>query len=256
MEVGILSHSWLGLHLTWLGYPKKAKEHIQATFEIAEGYHSKLFTTDALWLSTWISLEMEDLAAAKNYLEALMELTTQEHYFFYEAIARAFHGRLLSRDAKHQEAIASIQKGWEMFSMTGMVASRTFFLHALAEAYCAAGRVEDGLEMILKAEQIEKETGEARHKSALQRIKGDLYRLGGDETAAEKAYMDAIDMAQEESTKLLELEAVKRLASLWQVQGKAKQAIPMLQEVYDWFTEGFDTPMLIEARDMLEALAS
>ena len=55
---------------------------------------------------------------------------------------------------------------------------------------------------------------------------------------------------------MLELEAATQLARLWQRQGKAKQARRMLQEVYDWFTEGFDTPMLVEARELLEDLAS
>jgi len=68
---------------------------------------------------------------------------------------------------------------------------------------------------VLRAEQVEQETGEARHKSAMQRIKGDLYFLAEDETAAEKAYLHAIVVAQEESTKLHELEAVKQLARLW-----------------------------------------
>jgi hypothetical protein len=99
------------------------------------------------------------------------------NYSFLEAVARIFKGRVLSRDGKHLEAITSIQKGLEMFYMTGMVTTQTLYLQALAEAYCAANQVDNGLEVILKTEQIEQETGEARHKSALQRIKGDLYLL-------------------------------------------------------------------------------
>ena len=90
----------------------------------------------------------------------------------------------------------------------------------------------------------------------MQRIKGDLYLFGGDKTAAEEAYLAAIATAQEQSAKLLELQAVKGLVRLWQRQGKHEQAREMLQPVYDWFTEGFDNPMLVEARELLEALAS
>jgi tetratricopeptide (TPR) repeat protein len=143
-----------------------------------------------------------------------------------------------------------------MFYQTGAVASQTNWLHDLAEAYCAAGQVEDGLAVIAKAEQVEQDTGEARHKSALERIKGDLYRLKGDDTAAEKAYRRAIAVARADGTKLLELEAVMRLACLWREQGKEKHGLEMLRAVYDWFTEGFNAPMLVEAKALMEDLAS
>ncbi|MGD2026596.1 MAG: AAA family ATPase [Anaerolineales bacterium] len=255
MEAGIYCHGWGGLHAAYCGYPEKAKAHIQSAFEIAERYNSKLFTTDALWFSTWISLELEDIAAAKKYVEALLKLTTQEHYFLFEAVARTFRGRILFRDGKHKEAIASAQRGLEMFNLTGMVATKILYLHALAEAYCAAGHVREGLEIVMKAEHEEQETGEIRQKASLQRIKGDLHLLGGNEIAAEEAYLAAVATAQEQSAKLLELEAAKRLASLWNRQGKREQAREMLQEVYDWFTEGFDTSMLVEARELLAELA-
>jgi predicted negative regulator of RcsB-dependent stress response len=244
------------LHAAYCGYPEKAKAHIRSAFEIAERYNSKSFTNDALWFSTWISLELEDIAAAKKYTEALLELTTKEHYFLFEAVARTFRGRILSRDGKHQEAIASIERGLEMFNMTGMVATKILYLHTLAEAYCAAGHVREGLEIVTKAEHEEQETGEIRQKASLQRVKGDLYLLEEDEIAAEETYLAAVATAQEQSAKLLELEAVHRLARLWQKQGKDNQAKQMLQEVYDWFTEGFDTPILIEARELMGELAS
>lgn len=255
MEAGIYCHNWAGLHAVWLGYLDQAKTHNQAALKISEHHDSKLFTNDVLYFSAWISLELEDVAAAREYAEALLELTTKEHYFFFEAVARAFKGRVLSREGKHQEAIASIQKALEMFYTTGMVTLQLLFLHALAEAYCAAGRVEEGLDVITKAEQIEVKISEAWNKSSIQKIKGDLYLLQGDETAAEEAYQAAVTTAREQSAKLLELEAVKKLARLWQRQGKVNQANQILQEVYDWFTEGFDTPMLVEARELLEEFA-
>jgi tetratricopeptide (TPR) repeat protein len=254
MDAGIYCHNWAGLHAVWMGYPDKAKVYNRIALKIAEGHNSKLFTNDALCFSTWISLELEDIAAAKEFSEAFLELTTNEHYFFFEALAWAFKGRILFREGKHQDAIASIQKGLEMDQMTGMVVSQEIFLHALAEAYCAAGQAEDGLEVILKAEQAEEKTGDARFKSFLQRIKGELYLLTGDEVAAEEAYLAAIATAQKQSAKLLELEAVKKLARLWHKQGKTQQAIEKLAEVYNWFTEGFDTPMLVRARELLEKM--
>jgi adenylate cyclase len=255
-EPGILCHGWSGLHAAWLGYPERANTHIQAALKIAESYHSKLFTSFALWFSNWVSLELKDMTLAREYNPSLLEIATKEKYMLFEIQAHIFRGRILSSEGKHQEALESIEEGLVMFSMTGMVIGQTTILLALAEAHCAAGQVEAGLDVISKAEQFEQETGEARHLASLQKVKGDLYLLGEDEDSAEKAYLSAISVAQRESAKLLELEAVKPLARLWQHQGKGKQAMRMLQEIYDWFTEGFDTPMLVEARKLLEDLAS
>ena len=255
VEVGLFSHGWAGLHTNWLGYPDTAKTHIQALQKIAKDYNSKLYSRDALWFSAWITLELQDWEAARKYTEDLLALTIKEGYFFYEAAAWGFKGSLLSSERRHSEAIKSIQKGLNMFYQTGSIASQTVWLQDLAKAYSAANLVDEGLTVIAKAEQIEQETGEARYKSTLQRIKGDLYRLKGDEIAAEGAYHRAIEIAKLDGTKLLELEAVKRLVILWEDQGKADQGYPILKEVYNWFTEGFETPMLIEAKEMLEKIS-
>lgn len=138
--------------------------------------------------------------------------------------------------------------------MTGSVTMETTFLQALAEAYYAAGQVQEGLDMIRQAEEFEQKTGEARHKPALKTLEGDFYLLDGNEAAAEKSYLNAVAIAQEQRAKLLELESVKRLARLWHRQGKTKQAYRQLAEIFDWFTEGFETPILVEAKEFLDNL--
>ncbi|MGD8814698.1 MAG: DUF2791 family P-loop domain-containing protein, partial [Anaerolineales bacterium] len=247
MEPGLFCHGWAGLHAAWLGYPDQARDHIRATFRIAENYDSKLFSSIAFWFGSWINLELQDMTLAREYNRSLLEITGKEGYYLFDAMARVFRGRMLSSEGKHQEALESIEKGLAMYSMTGALTGQSTIFLAYAEAHCAAGQVEAGLDAVSKADQFERETGEARHLASLQKVKGDLYLLGEDEDAAEKAYLSAISVAQRESAKLLELEAVKPLARLWQHQGKVKQAMQMLQEVYDGFTEGFDTPMMVEA---------
>ncbi len=251
MDTGILGHTWAGLHQIWLGYPEKARGHIQFILNIAEWYDSKLITNDAFWYCAWMSFELGDIETSKEYTNATLALSIKEHYFLFEGGARIFKGRILSRDGKYQEAIQSIQEGLNLYYRTGIVTFEVDYLYFLAEAYCAAGQVDEGFKTILKAEQIEQETDQGRYKSALQRVKGDLNLLSGDEKAAEDAYLQAIHIAQVDGTKLFELEAVKHLARLWRNQGKADQAVHKLQEIYGWFTEGFDTPMLVEAKQLL-----
>ena len=252
VEPGIFCHGWAGLHQNWLGYPEKSKHHIQSILEIAEEFQLKLFTKDALWLSAWISLEIGDIESARKFTDALMKLCIKQNYFLYEGVARIFNARLLSLNRKHQEAIEGIQEGMDMYYQTGIKTFKPDWLYFMAEIYCAAGRVEDGLEVISEAEQIERKTGEGRYKSPLQRVKGDLFLLMADEIAAEEAYLQAISIARKENTKLFELEAAKHLALLLIDQGKTVKAKKILQDVYDWFTEGFETPLLIEVKDILE----
>jgi len=256
LEPRIFCHGWAGLHKNWLGYPEKAQAHIQSMLEIAEATHSNLYTKDALWFSAWISLELEDKDSAREYTEAMLALCIKEHYFLYEAVARIFKGRLASLDGHHQEALESIHKGLDMYYQTGIKTFKPDWFYFLAEALCAASQVDEGFRAISDAEQIEGETGEGRYKSALQRVKGDLYLLSGNESAAENAYLNAIEIAETEKTKLFELEAVKRLTKLWWSQSKTDKARQKLQEIYEWFTEGFNTPIMIEARELLEAFGS
>jgi len=77
--------------------------------------------------------------------------------------------------------------------------------------------------------------------------------MSGDKKAAEEAYLRAISIAQTDNTKLFELEVVKHLVSLWGKQGKKDQAVQMLKAIYGWFKEGFDTPMLVEAKRLLDS---
>jgi adenylate cyclase len=251
IESGIYCHGWAGLHENWLGYPDIARMHIQAIQKIAEESHSTLFTRDALWFSAWINLELGDIHSAREHIAALLDMCVKEVYCLFEGVARIFNGKVLSFDRHHQQAIASFQKGWEMYYQTGMETFKPDWLYYLADIYRNAGQVEDGLVAVAKAEKVEKETGEGRYKSALKRVKGDLYLLKGDEQAAEDAYLKAIAIAQGDGTKMFELEAVKHMARMWRKQGKVDQGREMLQDIYDWFTEGFDTPMLVEAKRML-----
>ena len=254
MEAGIYCHNWCGLHTAWIGFPDKAKRHIESSHKIADQYNLKLFYSDSFCFCAWTSLELQDWENAKMYTDEALRISVEQNYFFFEAILRTFKGRILSHDGNHQEAIESIQHGMEMFRATGCITSETVLLHALAEAYRAGGMVNEGLEVIQKSEDFEQRTGEARQKASLQKIKGDLYLLDGNEAIAEKAYLNAITVAQEQHVKLLELEAVKSLARLWHNQGKTQQAYRQLAEIYDWFTEGFETPMLVEAKEILDGL--
>ena len=98
------------------------------------------------------------------------------------------------------------------------------------------------------------ETEDRWAEAELYRVRGELLRGGHDPAAAERCFRQAIDIAQQQSAKFWELRAAISLARLWREQGKRDAARDLLTPIYDWFTEGFDTPVLKEAKTLLDDL--
>jgi predicted ATPase len=148
------------------------------------------------------------------------------------------------------------------------------FLALLAEALGKRGQVEDGLRTLTEALETSEKTGDRFSETELYRLKGELtlqkfqvsnstFRVASPqlltpnpqaEAEAEACFQHAIEVAQRQQAKSLELRAVTSLARLWQQQGKRAEAHKLLSEIYHWFTEGFDTKDLQEAKALLDEL--
>jgi predicted ATPase len=130
------------------------------------------------------------------------------------------------------------------------------WLGLLAEAYGKRGQQEEGLTVLVEALRAVEETGEHFYEAELQRLKGAfLLQQGSDNaTAAASCFHQAIAVAQSQQAKSWELRATTSLARLWQQQGKRWEAYNLLVPVYHWFTEGFDTADLQDAKALLDTL--
>ena len=124
----------------------------------------------------------------------------------------------------------------------------------LAEADAMLGQPVEGLNCLAEAAQIIEATEERVNEAELHRLRGDLLNAIGDRSAAERSYRQAIAVAQRQSAKLFELRASTSLARLWRDQGKRAEARDLLTPIYDWFTEGFDAPDLVEAKALLNEI--
>jgi predicted ATPase len=145
-------------------------------------------------------------------------------------------------------------------------------LGALAQAYAQSGQAKEGLKVLAEALAVAEKNDERMYEAELYRLKGELtlQKLSvissqlsvtnprpltpGPQAEAEACFFKAIEIAQRQKAKSLELRATVSLARLWQRQGKNVEAHQMLSEVYNWFTEGFDTKDLQEAKALLEDL--
>jgi predicted ATPase len=126
----------------------------------------------------------------------------------------------------------------------------------LADACQMAGQWRAALPHLAEARDLVEETGARWFYAETLRLTGKVLLATGDAAAAEASYREAIAIAQQQSAKLWELRAAMSLARLWRDQGKPSEARDLLAPVYNWFTEGFGTPVLQEAKALLEELAA
>jgi len=117
------------------------------------------------------------------------------------------------------------------------------------------GQLVEGLNCLAEAAQIMETTGERHNEAELHRSRGNLLRATGNRSGAEQSYHQALEVAKRQSAKLWELLSAMSLARLWRDQGKGTEARHLLAPVYGWFTEGFDAPVLQDAKALLDELA-
>jgi predicted ATPase len=129
-------------------------------------------------------------------------------------------------------------------------------LTILAKAYARAEMFDEGLAQMANAIAVMETTGERHCEAELYRTKGELLRMqGADEAKVEEQFWKAVEVARKQSAKSWELRATMSMAKLWHHQGKVEPARALLDEIYGWFTEGFDSPDLREARALLDAFS-
>ena len=151
-----------------------------------------------------------------------------------------------------------MRQGLATWQATRIGIYQSYYLALLAKACERVGRVKEGLRLLTEALTIVDEIGERTFDAELYRLKGELLlkRNESDKDIhdAETCFQRAIEIARHQSARSWELRAATSLSRLWQKQGKKEQARELLQETYNWFTEGFDTADLKEANTMLDAL--
>jgi ATP/maltotriose-dependent transcriptional regulator MalT len=178
--------------------------------------------------------------------------------FLWALWAPYLHALALIRDGRSAEAIAplgAVIEGWE--ATGGKLRSPTYKAY-LAEAMALTGDLDNALvlldEMIV---QIERPGwGERFFYAEILRLKGWVLSLKGDHEGAERNYLTSLDWARRQQAKMWELRTATSLARQWQSQGKRREAHKLLAPLYNWFTEGFDTKDLLEAKALLDDLRS
>jgi len=242
--------------LWYLGYPDQALRRIHEALTLAQELSHPFSLAFALAFAAWLHQLRREGQAAQEWAAAAIALSTDQGFPFWVAWGTILRGSPLAEQGQRAEGIAQMRQGIAAWRATGAELQRPYYLALLAEAYGKAGQAEEGLSVLAEALTAVHKTGERQHEAELHRLKGELLlALSAEKHAeAETCLHQALDIARHQQAKSLELRAATSLSRLWQHQGKRQEARQLLAEVYGWFTEGFDTADLLEAKVLLEAL--
>ena len=246
------------LALSVLGYPEQARTRTHEALHLAQELGHPYSLVQALCVAAWVDSERGDGRVAQERADALIALCSEHGFPLYLAWGTMVRGEALIAQAQWEEGVAQILQGLEVY--TGEL-WRTMYLTWLAVGYRGAGQVEEGLATVAEALWLVDKNDERIYEAELYRLKGDLtlqsrgQSLAARVKEAEVCFLKAIEIACHQQAKSLELRAVMSLSRLWQQQGKKEEARQMLAETYNWFTEGFDTADLKDAKAFLEGVS-
>jgi predicted ATPase len=252
--VAALSHAALAL---WcLGYPDQALQTIHEALTRAREPAHPFTLAYALCFAGELHQLRREVQAAQERAEAEIALCTEQGFALYLARTTVLRGWALAEQGQWEEGMGQMRQGLSAYQGTGAEQIRPYCLGLLAETCREAGQAEEGLGVLAEALAVVHSTGERVYEAELDRLKGELLLVLSldHQGEAETCFHQALAVARRQQAKSLELRAAMSLSRLWQQQGKHAAAREMLAEVYRWFTEGFDTADLQEAKALLEAL--
>jgi len=196
-------------------------------------------------------------ATAEAQYDELIALAHEKSVPLYGALGTSGQGSVLALLGKASDAVHKITSGVSAMRSTGIKAQLPFYLSFLARAYAQLGQLDDAWRCMDEAMSTIETTKERWFEAEANRTAGEIARKSQqpDVAKAEGYFERALAVARQQQAKSWELRASMSLARLWRDQGKVKQARELLAPVYGWFTEGFDTRDLKEAKSLLDALA-
>jgi len=192
--------------------------------------------------------------ALNERAEQLRAVATEQGFPVWRAFATFFHGWIKVGNGDVADGLSLMRSGWTACRSTGQEGNMTPLIGLLARACEIAGQIEEAVTQLNEALQIIERTGERWFVAELNRHKGQLLLQQGDSGAAEELYRKALSIGREQEAKMWELRAAASLARLLRDHGRRAEARDLLAPIYSWFTEGFDTPDLKEAKALLDEL--
>ena len=251
-----------GALVLWLhGYPDQALGSLGEVLTLSQEPSHPFGLSVALIFSAILHQLRREVALTQERANDAIALSTEHGFASNLAMGILLRGWTLAEQEQGMEGIAQIHEGLAAWRATGAEVLRPYFLALPAEAYRNVGQAEEGLSVLNEALVTAYNSGERWWEAELYRLKGQL--ILRDEPGrssrlleAGTCFLQALEIAQRQHAKSLELRAALSLSALWRRQGQGDAARGLLAEAYGWFTEGFDTADLKAAKALLHELSS
>jgi predicted ATPase len=255
-DAGVVCRSLDAWMLWSLGYPDQGLTRTVEGVTLAHQRAHPLSLAFALAGAVGCHQLRREGRATQEQADAVLRLATEQGFPYWTAVAGIQRGWALAHQGQMHAGMAQLHEGLRAYRATEAAILRPYWFALLAETHGMLGEPQAGLTVLTAALTLVDTTGERWYESELYRLKGALLLQSSDNQAkAESCFQHAITIAQNQSAKSWELRAATSLAKLWQNQGKRQEAYDLLAPVYGWFTEGFDTLDLKDAKALLDELS-
>ncbi len=256
-DPGVGCRTYAAWTLWLLGYPDQALARVHEALALAHTLSHPFSLAYARCLAALVAQLCRDVPAVHAQAEAAIALSTEQGFPQWAALGTIFRGWALAMQDQGEERMAQVRQGIAAWRATGAVVHIPYFCTALADVCAHLGHTADGLQALAEAFTLVEQHEERYWEAEVYRLRGVLHlgQPGTSQVEAETWLQRALAVARHQQATSLELRAAMSLGRLWQSQGKRTEAYDLLAPIYGWFTEGFDTADLQDAKALLEALA-
>jgi class 3 adenylate cyclase/predicted ATPase len=258
IDIGVAARAFAGVNRWILGYPDQALRYCQDSLLLGQtqNHPFSLVFAHVIGLA-WLHHFRRDAISCHERTAEGGVLAAEQGFAVYVAWSMVLKGWASTVQGQPIDGVAALREGLKMATTTDSKLFHSNFLALLANALRDTGQIEEGLALLTEAHDQVEQTGEAFYAAELYRLAAEFRQDPSPQAQAESEtnLQQALSIARQQQAKSWELRAATSLARLWQSQGKRQEAHDLLAPVYNWFTEGFDTADLQEAKGLLKSLA-
>ena len=256
-DTGVSIRVHQGLALWVMGYPDQARKCVEQGLQTARSLARHPFSLAfALYFYAWFFKLCGDKAAVVEAADAAIQICDEHSFPFWGLASATLRGSAIAELGSQGEGVHTMREALSSYEGIGGGLFRPELIGLLSVGLASTGQINEALRAIAEAHQAVEQSQERWYQAELYRLNGELTSMlpGNHAAAAEIAFVEALRIARQQEAKSWELRAAMSMARLWRDQGKPQQARELLAPVYGWFTEGFDTLDLKEAKALLDEL--
>jgi len=273
-DLGVVATNVFSWSLWFLGYPDQAANISEKAVSLARKLEHPHTLAFSLTFDLVVRIYRRDFQGFKELVKELTQLSKENGFIYWEMHGIFYMGYVQALEGQIEEGLTKMHQAMDTLEAIGAGTCFTRLFTRIMEVHILSRQTNKGLDIFDKSMEVLRTYDERYCEAELYRLKGELLLIGTEadkkqkgkpkrekdktgehEKEAEALFQKAIEVSREQQAKSWELRAVMSLSRLLQKQGKKEEARKMLEEIYSWFTEGFDTADLKEGKSLLEALS-